>query len=150
MGTTMNVKQKRTGYLAVSLAIATMLVIGGTMSIRAESGPPQLSTNPANHIFYPSKGQSAEQQRQDQLDAYNWATEQTGWDPYKAVGGVVEKDDQAKQVEQDTRGKAVGGAARGALLGVAIGATWPISSGQPVFLAGGAYGERLDLGRGAG
>jgi len=108
--------------MAVSTALASLLAMGGIVSAHAESGPPRLSTNPGDHIFYPSKGQTAEQQEQDQLDAYNWATEQTGWDPYRAVGGVVQKDDEAKQVEQATKGKAVGGALRGAILGVAIGA----------------------------
>ncbi len=89
----------------------------------AESdGPPRLSTNPGNHVIFPAKGQTAEQQAADQLAAYNWATEQTHWDPYKAYDELVKKGYAVEEGASATKGQAVAGAARGALLGVAIGA----------------------------
>ena len=80
------------------------------------------STNPANHAIFPAKGQDANQQMKDQLAAYNWATQQTGWDPYKAHAKLVEQGHAAEQTAEQAKGGLVGGAARGALVGVAIGA----------------------------
>ena len=91
-------------------------------TLAEEGGPPKLTTNPGNHVIFPAKGQTPEQQEQDQLAAYNWATQQTGWDPYKAAGQHVEKAEATEAASAATRGAAVGGAARGALVGVTVGA----------------------------
>jgi hypothetical protein len=56
------------------------------------------------------------------MAAYTWATEQTGWDPYKSVDTLAKQNEAKQQAASSTRGQAVGGAARGALLGLAIGA----------------------------
>lgn len=80
------------------------------------------STNPANHAIFPAKGQDADQQMKDQLAAYNWATRQTGWDPYKAHDKLVSQGHAAEQTAEQAKGGLLGGAARGALLGVAVGA----------------------------
>lgn len=87
----------------------------------AENAVPP-STNPANHAIFPAKGQNANQQMQDQLAAYNWATQQTGWDPYQAHAKLVEQGHVAAQTAEQAKGGLVGGAARGALVGVAVGA----------------------------
>ncbi len=101
----------------------TVLVFLGAMMVHAqEGGPPKLSTNPGNHVVFPAQGQTPEQQEQDQLAAYNWATQQTGWDPYQAAGQHVQKAEGTEAASDATRGAAVGGAARGALVGVAVGA----------------------------
>lgn len=87
----------------------------------AETAVPP-STNPANHAIFPAKGQDANQQMQDQLAAYNWATQQTGWDPYKAYDQLVAQGHAAQQTAEQAKGGLVRGAARGALVGVAVGA----------------------------
>ena len=114
--------QERTRILVVRtlavLATASILVVPSVV----EAGPPSLSTNPGNHVIFPAEGQSAEQQKQDELAAYNWATEQTGWDPYKAHDRLVEQGHAAARTAEQTRGSTVGGAALGGLLGLAIGA----------------------------
>jgi hypothetical protein len=103
-----------------------MLLTAMTLTVEsAETGegdriPP--STNPAGHAIYPAGGQDTDQQMRDQLDSYNWATQQTGWDPYKAHDVLVEKGYAAEQTADQAQGGAVRGAARGALAGVAIGA----------------------------
>ena len=79
------------------------------------------STNPANHAIFPAKGQDADQQMKDQLAAYNWATRQTGWDPYKAHDKLVSQGHAAEQTAEQAKGGLLGGAARGK--GAAIGAT---------------------------
>ena len=105
------------------LAAATALVaLCVSAAIGEGGGPPKLSTNPGKHVIFPAKDQTPEQQEQDQLAAYDWATEQTGWDPYRAAEQQEQKTEAAEQAGDATRGAAVGGAARGALVGVAVGA----------------------------
>ena len=67
-----------------------------------------------NPIIYPAKGQSPDQQKQDEFECHQWAVSQTGFDPTKAQAPPPQ---QAPQ-----RGGAVRGAAGGALLGLGIGA----------------------------
>jgi hypothetical protein len=105
------------------LAAATALVaLCVSAAIGERGGPPKLSTNPGQHVIFPAQNQTPEQQEQDQLAAYNWATEQTGWDPYRAAEQQEQKAEAAEAAGDATRGAAVGGAARGALVGVAVGA----------------------------
>jgi hypothetical protein len=58
----------------------------------------------------------------DQAEAYAWATQKTGWDPYKAHAELSAQGAASAKAADATRGQAVGGAAKGALLGLAIGA----------------------------
>lgn len=84
------------------------------------SGVPP-STNPAGRAIFPAKGQNTEQQMKDQLAAYNWATQQTGWDPQKAYDQLVQQGYVAQDKAAQAQGKGVKGAAGGALAGLAIG-----------------------------
>jgi hypothetical protein len=68
----------------------------------------------AEMMIYPAKGQSAEQQQNDEFECHQWAVQQTGYDPTKAQ--------QALQQQTPQKGGAVRGAAKGALLGAGIGA----------------------------
>lgn len=105
----------------VPLALALFVASG--LNVQAQQGgPPKLSTNPGKHVIFPAKGQTAEQQEKDQTDAYTWATQQTGWDPYQAYGELAKKGDVAADTADASRGSAVKGAVGGALLGLAIGA----------------------------
>lgn len=144
-------------------AVAALLMIGSMfipVAVAQEGGPPKLSTNPGNHVIFPAKGQTAEQQEQDQLAAYNWATQQTGWDPYKAAGQQVQAAETAEAASDATRGAAVGGAARGALVGVAVGAiAGDAGEGAAIGAAAGGMGagmrarqarKKLDAGTQAG
>ena len=113
------------GKFRLAVLAAVLFALGGAgvpAALAQEGGPPKLSTNPGKHVIFPAKDQTPEQQEQDQLAAYNWATEQTGWDPYRAAEQQEQKAEAAEQAGDATRGAAVGGAARGALVGVAVGA----------------------------
>ena len=69
-------------------------------------------------IVYPAKGQSAQQQSQDEGQCYAWATQSTGIDP-----AVVASSPLPQQTGPAVGGgQRVGGAARGAAGGAAIGA----------------------------
>jgi hypothetical protein len=66
-------------------------------------------------FVYPSKGQSKQQQKEDEFECYKWAVEQSGIDPLNLP--KVEA-----QVKSGPTGAAVKGAAKGAAAGAAIGA----------------------------
>lgn len=100
----------------------TIIGVAIAVALPALGGPPTLDTNVAQHAIFPAQDQSPDQQQQDQLDAYNWATKQTGWDPYQAYAVLQEQGYVAAETADATKGAAVGGAARGALVGVAVGA----------------------------
>ena len=68
-------------------------------------------------IVYPAKGQSNEQMEKDKYECYNWAKQQSGFDPME-----VPKATSAPPPQQDEGPGAVGGAARGGLGGLAVGA----------------------------
>jgi len=68
-------------------------------------------------FIYPNKGQSKKQQDKDKYECYDWAKQQTGFDPMAQPTATAPPPAQeAKQ------GGVVRGAARGALVGVAVGA----------------------------
>lgn len=98
------------------------MTIGGGVAAMAHAGPPALSTNPGNLAIFPARGQSPEQQKADESAAYDWATKQTGWDPYQAKTQLDQQTQAATAAGAAARGGAVKGAAGGALAGVAIGA----------------------------
>src|SRR6478752_5321120 len=60
-------------------------------------------------FVYPSKGQTKEQQEQDEFSCYKWAKEQTGFDP-------------TQPMQQTAAPPPQGGAAKGAGVGAAGGA----------------------------
>lgn len=102
------------------VVVAALLMLGAGVAHAQGTLPP--GTNPTNRVIYPSEGQTEQQQMEDQLACYRWATQQTGWDPYVAYDRLVEQGYAAKQTAQQAQGGLVRGAAGGALAGVAIGA----------------------------
>src|SRR4051812_42149709 len=66
---------------------------------------------------YPAKGQSAERQKKDGYECYEWAKGQTGVDPHAMAGTAP-----APGTEAPKRGGAVSGAAKGAAVGALGGA----------------------------
>lgn len=72
-------------------------------------------------FIYPSGGQSAEQQRRDNLECRLWATDQTGFDPTAPVQGGTAAGPQPAEVPVQGPGF-VRSTARGAVVGTAAGA----------------------------
>ena len=71
----------------------------------------------AGLVVYPSKGQSAEQQKSDEGACMSWASDQTGFDPTAPM-----KTTSAPPPDQEPTTSAAQGALRGALGGLVIGA----------------------------
>jgi Glycine zipper len=74
----------------------------------------------AQNVFvYPAKGQSAEQTDRDKYDCFNWAKQQTGFDPSQPTQ-VASSSSSSKSDGQIVKG-AAGGAAIGAVGGAIAG-----------------------------
>ena len=92
---------RRTAYfLAIALALA------------AEAG--------AQQFVYPANGQSAEQQKNDEAACYSWAVQQTGVVPANPPAQQAAPK-PATTATGSTPGAGVVGAARGAVIGIAVG-----------------------------
>lgn len=85
-------------------------------------------------MIFPSQGQSAEQTEKDKFDCYQWAKQQSGFDPM-----APPVTSSAPPGQQDPGGGAVRGAARGAVLGLATGAIMNNDKGRSA-AAGAAAG----------
>jgi len=68
-------------------------------------------------FIYPNKDQSKQQEDKDKYKCYNWAKQQTGYDPM-----AQPKTTAPPPAQEAKQGGVVKGAARGALVGVAVGA----------------------------
>ena len=69
----------------------------------------------AQPYVYPAKGQSAEQQKKDEYACYDWAKQQSGFDPMQAGS------QPAAAPPPEKKGGRLRGGARGALGGAVIG-----------------------------
>jgi outer membrane lipoprotein SlyB len=68
-------------------------------------------------VIYPSKGQSNDQMDKDKYACYQWAKNQSGFDPMQQPKASAPPPQQ-----EAPEGGVVGGAVKGGLLGVAVGA----------------------------
>ncbi len=99
---------KNIKYILAIIAIAT-----GLNSSQAQDGG--ISKSLGVYVF-PSNNQDKATQEADEMACFNWAKEQSGYDPINPTKYVGEK------VDTSADGSAVVGAAKGAAAGAAIGA----------------------------
>ena len=117
---------------SLSIGLLTMIIASSLQAqqdqVLAQTAQPQqksISNQLGLHAF-PAKGQSREQQQTDELACYNWAQQDTGFDPLAALKGAQ----SAKNPPSATGGQPSGtpqnagakGAARGAAGGAVVGA----------------------------
>lgn len=118
--------------MRISLISAWVLINGLAGPVAAQDSPPAAqqpkqaaqqgpSASLGLYVF-PAKGQSADQQKQDEQGCYTWAQEQSGIDPaaVKANPDSARKAAGAK-ADSATAGAGVRGAARGAAGGAIVG-----------------------------
>ena len=105
---------------------ACALLAGGTLVLLAQSSGQKSLATTLGVAAFPSAGQSAQQQSQDEAACYQWAVQNTGVDPFEAQKKAAQSQQQAAQNAQQAQsagqGAAVSGAARGAAGGALIGA----------------------------
>lgn len=108
--------------LVISGVISSIAVLQGcaprgvvVQSQPAETPPPLPSTT---IYFYPTKGQSKEQQERDRYECYRWAVKQTGFDPGQAQLAPHQRVEvrPAAPPGSDTAAGAVTGAVVGSML----------------------------------
>jgi len=103
------------------LATLSALVAAGSTS--AQDAPPQKSLAVTLGIYvFPAEGQAAEQQSKDEAACYQWATQNTGIDPFAAQKQAEAQKQQAAQQQQQVAKSTQGAGAKGALGGAAAGA----------------------------
>ena len=96
-------------------------------------------------FVFPGEGQTQEQQDKDEMDCFNWAKQETGYDPLNPT------QVEAQQVDKSADGSAIRGAAGGAAAGAAIGAiAGDAGDGAAIgAIVGGIRGRRAKKGRDA-
>ncbi len=71
---------------------------------------------------FPRAGQEADQQSMDEAECYDWATDNTGNDPFALQKQSEQQQQQTEQQVQQAQAETQGAGARGAVRGAAAGA----------------------------
>ena len=103
---------------------ALLIMIASQLSSRAQTAPASSQKSLAATLgiyVFPSQGQSASQQSQDEAACYKWAVQNTGVDPFNAAKQNEQQQAQAQATAQSGQGQGARGAARGAAAGALIG-----------------------------
>jgi hypothetical protein len=116
--------------------IAAASVLLTTLAWQNDSWSETLASSMGIFI-YPAEGQSAEQQSTDDLECFNFAKSQTGYDPMNPTQVTAAAPDQGPS------GQRIRGAARGAAAGAIIGEVADDDAGK-----GAAVGATLGVMRG--
>jgi hypothetical protein len=140
-----------------SFRVTLVALVGVTFGASASA---QTAVPSSNSFIYPNKGQSAQQQQKDKNECYEWARQQTGFDPAQELQeqqtAAVRARQQSQQAQQTatqqiegTQGKgvvgAVGGAAGGAVIGAIAGnAGKGAAIGSAVGLLAGWHRRRVE------
>lgn len=107
-----------------SLAAVIVLTIVSTTVVHAQDSGKTLASTLDVYAF-PKDGQAADQQSKDEAACYDWATSNTGSDPFQLQkqGEQQEQqtEEQVQQAQQATQGAGASGAVRGAAAGALIG-----------------------------
>jgi hypothetical protein len=142
-------------YLGNFVLIA---LLAGPAPAQQNAQPTQPSTNVANKTIssqlglhaFPAKGQNREQQQTDELACYNWAKQDTAFDPLAALTAAAQSTNNsaAKSGTAPPSGAPQGagaeGAARGAAAGAAVGAiAGDAGQGAAIGAAGGGLRGRM-------
>ena len=103
------------------------------------SQSPGVTPNLTEVYFYPQRGQSQAQQDRDRYECFNWAVQQTGFDPSRRAVPAGHKE-QLVPVRADGA-TVVGGTLMGAAIGAAVANPWDRAEGAVVgAIAGTALG----------
>jgi len=110
--------------------------------VEAEQPPPP----PSRVYFYPTQGQTPEQQDRDSYECYLWAKQQTGYDP--SAPNLAPHDRVVVVPDPPPGAGTAVGAVTGAILGAAVSSHGNRPEGALVgALAGGMLGTAADVAR---
>lgn len=128
-------------------AIFSLLVALPVGSLHGQSGGQKTIAATLDIYVFPSKGQDATQQSEDEASCYQWAVTNSGSDPFAVQKQQAADAQQAQANQQQASQAGTGSGARGAVGGAAVGAlVGEIASDDAG--KGAAYGAALGLIRG--
>jgi len=87
-----------------------------------EPAPQKSLASSLNVYVFPTTGQAADQQSKDEAECYQWATANTGVDPFNLSKETAAAEQQAQAQQQQTQQATQGAGAKGAVKGAAAGA----------------------------
>lgn len=100
-----------------------MLVLAGAAGLAMDApAAAQSLASTLNIYVFPSKGQEASQQSEDESACYQWAVQNSGVDPFDLQKQQQQQAQQAQQQQQQIASAGKGAGVKGALGGAAAGA----------------------------
>ena len=137
---------KRTLMFVLILCISTVVAMSQTAPAATPTAAKTLAATMNVYVF-PTKGQAADIQSQDEAGCYTWAVQNVGVDPFdlsKQAQSQAQQTEQAKQQAAQTgTGAGAAGAVKGAAMGALIGEIANDDAGK-----GAAYGAAAGMIRG--
>jgi Glycine-zipper domain len=127
----MLIRLTTSGALRIALATCALVLQAQAQTSAQTPQPPAQAPAPpsgktlassAGLMVYPSNGQSADQQAQDEAQCFNWARDQSGYDPMNPPPTPAAPSTPGGSDDGDVERGALGGAAVGAAGGAIIGA----------------------------
>jgi beta-mannanase len=105
------------------LAIAVLITLATQLSTQAQAPPPaQKSLASTMNIYvFPTQGQVANVQSQDEAACYSWAVQNSGVDPFQLNKQAQQQMAAAQQQSAAAEGQAIKTGAKGAAAGALIG-----------------------------
>ncbi len=107
--------------LPLLAAVAVSIANAQTPMVGAPTGQKTLAAT-LNVYAFPGAGQTPSQQSIDESACYNWAVQNTGYDPFQIAKNTQATQQQAAQQQQQVQQANVGAGAKGAVGGAAGGA----------------------------
>lgn len=131
------------------IANVLLIVVAGS-SIALAQMPPATSGQKTlaatmNVYAFPSKGQSASQQSEDEAACYQYAVQNTGVDPFQLQQQAAAQAQQTAAAQQQAKQAGEGAAAKGAVKGAAAGALIGSVAHGATTGQGAAYGAAAGL-----
>ena len=106
------------------LMCAGAVLLSCSGSVLSDSGGKTLASTMEVYVF-PKKGQESAEQSMHEAACYDWATENTGNDPFslakKESADAAQAKTDIEQAKKTGQGAGAGGAIRGAMVGAVIG-----------------------------
>jgi uncharacterized protein YcfJ len=107
------------------IILSTALLVVGVQAVAQAPATPAPASKPISTslgmVVFPAKGQTPQQQAQDEGECYAWSKGQTGVDPMAPPPAAAQPAAQPAQAAPAADGSRVRGAARGAAAGAIIG-----------------------------
>ena len=107
------------------MLVVTALVFGSLQAVAQAPATPAPASRPISTslgmVVFPAKGQTPQQQSQDEGECYAWSKGQTGVDPMAPPAAAAQPAAQSAQKAPAADGSRLRGAARGAAAGAVIG-----------------------------